>query len=99
MTTIHTLAIPQHCFNALEVHPCKEYEKGTPEAFVEQIDPKEETPDFWSVYVRYNPKTNEDKFGGLECIADCDSEDEANRLVAFLKTFAKLADLEDEYHI
>lgn len=94
MITLVTTAIPQHKFDALEIHPCKEYNKGTPEAFVEQVDPTEETPDFWSVYVHYNPKSNTDEFGGLECIADCDTEEEAESVVSFLTTFAKLSELE-----
>lgn len=80
-------AIPQHAFNALEIHPCREYEKGTPTAFVEQCEPSE--AEFWSVYVRYNPKTNKEEFGGLECIADCDTEEEAKQLEKFLTAFAE----------
>lgn len=44
-----------------------------------QVD-GDEQPDFYSVYVRYQ---NED-FRGLECIADCDTKEEAEQLVSFL---------------
>ena len=87
---LFTKAIPQHKFDKLEVHPCRELNKGTPKPFVEQCQPHE--ADFWSVYIRYNPKSNMEQIGGLECVADCDTEKEAEELKTFLTAFAQKAE-------
>lgn len=84
-------AIPEHKFDNLEVHPCREYKEDASNPFVEQCEPSE--AEFWSVYVHYNPKSNEDKFGGLNCIADCDTQAEADGLVKFLTEFAQKSEL------
>lgn len=68
-------------FNELEVHPCMEVEPG----IIEQVEP--EDAEFWSVYIRYDPTQNKDNFGGLDCIADCGTKEEADGLVEFLKQF------------
>lgn len=61
----------------LEVHPCMEINE---EGDVEQCEPEE--AQFWSVYVHYEG-------GGLDCIADCDTSDQAYELVNFLKELIK----------
>jgi len=35
---------------------------------------------FWSVYQRYDPKLAPDGFRGAECLADCDTPEEAKSL-------------------
>jgi len=67
-----TKAIPQHKFDAIEIHPNE--------------------AQFWSVYIRYNPKSNVQQFGGLERIADADTEIEANELKTFLTAFVQKAE-------
>lgn len=74
-----------------EVHPCKEDEHG-----VEQCEPEE--AEFWSVYVRFIPSRKNDQFGGVDCIADCETEEMANNLVSFLKTLINNFEGE-EYHM
>lgn len=59
-------------FDAYEVHPCREISPGV----VEQCDEGEQ-PDFWSVYIHLVS-------GGLQCIADCNSEQDAQALVDIL---------------
>jgi len=85
-----TKAIPQHNFDAIEIHPCREVKKETAKSFVEQCEPSE--AQFWSVYIRYNPKSNMKEIGGLECIADCSTEIEAENLKIFLTAFAQKAE-------
>lgn len=74
-------------FDGFEVHPCKVYEEAeatlNKKQFVEQCKPAE--AEFWSVYVHLVG-------AGLDCIADCKTEKEANELVEFLtalRTFYK----------
>jgi len=67
-------------FDGFEVHPCKVIEEiSLPDKLqtVEQCEP--EDADFWSVYVHLVG-------GGTDCIADCETERQANELVEFLKT-------------
>lgn len=66
-------------FSNFEVHGCIE-EDG----HIHQCD-NGETPQFWSVYVRYIPIPSNDHFGGLSCIADCDTNEEANDLCALFE--------------
>lgn len=66
-------------FDGFEVHPCKVVEEiNIPDKLqcVEQCEPAE--AQFWSVYVHLVG-------AGLDCIADCETEKEANELVEFLK--------------
>lgn len=63
--------------DSFEVHPCTEINE---EGDVEQCEPKD--AQFWSVYVHY-------KGGGLDCIADCDTEGLANDVVNFLTILIK----------
>ena len=67
-------------FDCFEVHPCKvvdgEAEFPTIKQCVEQCEREE--AEFWSVYVHLTG-------GGLDCIADCETEELANQLVEFLK--------------
>lgn len=73
----------EHEFDSFEIHPCKEYTDSKGEKFIEQVmDLKEETPDFWSVYLHNkNPKEH----GVLYCIADCQTEEQAKNLVSLLE--------------
>jgi hypothetical protein len=64
-------------FDGFEVHPCREYDKDTKSAHIEQCEASE--AEFWSVYVHLVG-------AGLDCIADCETENEANDLITFLKT-------------
>jgi hypothetical protein len=65
--------------DGFEVHPCKIVDEDInldPKIqAVEQCEPEE--AQFWSVYIHYEG-------GGLDCIADCDTEELANELYAFL---------------
>lgn len=85
-----TKAIPQHNFDTLEIHPCRMIEHSKFDSFVEQCEPSE--AEFWSVYIHYNPESNMQEIGGLECIADCDTETEAEDLKIFLTAFAQKAE-------
>lgn len=64
-------------FDQIEYHPCKEF-TGTDsfEKFVEQCEPEE--AEFWSVYGHLPG-------GGLSCIADVDTEQEAKEFAEFLQ--------------
>ncbi|HEY5392458.1 MAG TPA: hypothetical protein VIJ57_10110 [Hanamia sp.] len=67
-------------FDGFEINPCKVVngEENFPNKMqcIEQCEPHE--AQFWSVYVHL--------FGaGLDCIADCETEQEAKDLVEFLK--------------
>jgi len=67
-------------FDGFELHPCKvingvdsilaEHE------YIEQCEPNE--AEFWSVYVHLVG-------AGLDCIADCENEQQAKNLIAFLE--------------
>ncbi len=71
---------PLATFDSFEVHPCIEEDGGT-----SQIDSTDEqTPHFWSVYVRYKPNADSD-FGGLDCVADCATQEEAETFKALLE--------------
>src|SRR4051812_40850636 len=39
---------------------------------------------YWSVYVRYDPGKNDQKFGGVDCIADCADFDAARDLAQLI---------------
>lgn len=82
-------SFPSALFSSFEVHPCivdendnvsqadtggKGYRMGDDGQTV-PIETKGETPDFWSVYIRYNPLKGEGE--GLDCIADAMTENEA----------------------
>lgn len=73
-----------HDFDEIEVHPCKvvDENKSLPSKIqaVEQCEPEE--AEFWSVYVHYEK-------GGLDCIADCATEKDANDLKDFLLEFVE----------
>lgn len=71
---------PLAVFESFEVHPCIEEDDLT-----SQIDSTDEqTPHFWSVYVRYKPNVDSD-FGGLDCIADCATQGEAEAFKTLLE--------------
>lgn len=75
--------LPKTGFDAFEVHPCKVvYEDKSLDPkiqAVEQCEPEE--AEFWSVYIHLVG-------GGLDCIADCETEEQANQLVEFLTALA-----------
>lgn len=72
---------PLAVFENFEVHPCIE-EDG----HVSAIDHSDsETAHFWSVYVHYKPTADNDYFGGLDCIADCATQEEAETFKALLE--------------
>jgi hypothetical protein len=69
----------------IEVHPVAEYTQPGPGGemtFMEQCEPDDSDLKFWSVYIHY-------KEGGLECIADCKKEKDAEALRTWLINFAK----------
>lgn len=65
-------------FDGFEIHPCKEYKAPSGARFIEQIDEGEQA-DMWSVYVHL-------KEGGLSCIADLDTEQQALDFVEMIET-------------
>ena len=71
------IEVPTPCpaWNNIEVHPVKEFKKGTKNAFCEQCEPKE--ADFWSVFLHLTE-------GGLLCVADLPTEELANDLEQLL---------------
>jgi hypothetical protein len=79
---IKNLTIPIAPWTNTEVHPCHTIEKGKngSKDIVEQCEP--EQAEFWSVYVHLNE-------GGVDCVADCDTEEEANEFAEFLEKTAK----------
>jgi hypothetical protein len=73
---------PLALFDAVEVDPVAEFEHGISRidrSEIEQV--RTENPDiviFWSVYLHYDAKRQENKgFGGVECIADLPTEEAA----------------------
>lgn len=62
-------------FDGFEIHPCRIFSSGDHE-LVEQCDTEE--AEFWSVYIHL-------KEGGLSCIADCNSREEAEKFVGLLE--------------
>lgn len=81
-------------FDCFEVHPCRVVgeDKSLPIAIqsIEQCEPNE--AEFWSVYVHLIG-------GGLDCIADCETEKQANELVEFLKVLCNVHDPNPDYHM
>lgn len=80
---IENLIIPREKFDELEVHPCRTIkEEGIPKKLecVEQCEPSE--AEFWSVYTHLVG-------GGLDCIGDFDTKEEADNFVKFLKEFVQ----------
>lgn len=73
---VPTLArdMKSHAIDDIEINPCTSWTEGN-ETFVEQCEPKD--AQFWSVYVHYEG-------GGLDCIADCETEEQANKVKEFL---------------
>lgn len=75
--------VPERKFTNIEIHPCKEEE-----GHVTQCEPEE--AHFYSLYLHYDPyepkdrKDNPTGFGGLDCIADTDTEEEAEQIKTFL---------------
>lgn len=66
--------------NGFEYHPCKTYLKGRDpgdEDIVEQCEPEE--AEFWSVYAHCAS-------GGLQCIADFDTENECIEFIKLLES-------------
>jgi len=61
----------------IEVHPVREYE-----GYCEPCTLGEES--FWSVYVRYAPRSNGQPFGGADCIADCADFEGARNLAQLI---------------
>ena len=61
----------------IEVQPVREHE-----GYCEPCEPGEEN--FWSVYVRYDPARNDDRFGGADCIADCSDFEGARNLAGLI---------------
>lgn len=66
-----------------EIHPCKEID-----GHVEQCD-DEPNPDFYSVYIRYHQNASNGHCGGIDCIADCDTWEEATNFVNLLMAMFK----------
>lgn len=66
-----------------EIHACKQVGDH-----VEQCDDNP-NPDFWSVYVRYIPTASNGNFGGCDCIADCDTFEEASQFVKLMMEIFK----------
>lgn len=83
-----------YLFDAVEVHPCvEEYDEETNDSIVYQVDESEAIPPecFWSVYLHYNPSDPRNEgFGGLECVADFDTKDEAEEYAVKLRLVANL---------
>ncbi len=82
---VKNLALPSKDtkFDEIEVHPCKVVDEDktnnlTVQA-IEQCEPEE--AEFWSVYVHFVG-------GGIDCIADCDTKDEADTLAEIIKRIA-----------
>lgn len=74
---------PLGTFSEFEIHPCIEED-----THVTQIDENDtRIPDFWSVYLRYSPDTYQPNSprGGLDCIADTDTKEEAEAFKALLE--------------
>jgi len=88
LTALIQIAQP---FDAVEVHPCQIIEKGTEgkKDVVEQCEP--EDADFWSVYIHLVS-------GGLECIADCVTEQEAETFKKFIDSVIQFNE-PPEYHM
>lgn len=77
---ITNLFVPTGKFDEFEYHPCKvvDEDKNLKKEIqsIEQCEPEE--AEFWSVYVHLIG-------GGLDCIADCATEDEAKQLIEILE--------------
>lgn len=67
--------------SGFEVHPCIEENENVHQCTGDEV------PDFWSVYVRYSPDhyTPGSPQGGLDCIADADTQAEAEALKTLLE--------------
>ncbi len=78
-----TLPAPNQKFDEIEVHPCRVVERvpianGFSDT-IEQCEPEE--AEFWSVYVHFVG-------GGIDCIADCDTQGEADCFAELIKRIA-----------
>lgn len=80
-------------FDEFEIHPCKVIEEvDIPNKLqlIEQCEPNE--AQFWSVYIHIMG-------GGLDCIADCETEQHAKGLVEFLKTLCIKYSPDEDTHM
>lgn len=68
---------PMGPISQIEIQPVREYDNCCEPCAIGEED-------FWSVYVRYDPAKNTDKFGGVDCIADCSDFDGARDLAQLI---------------
>lgn len=73
-------------FDGFEVHPNKEYFGEDYESFVEQCEESE--AEFYSIYTH-------NVAGGLWCIMDCETKQDAENMVELLISLIKTAKLVD----
>lgn len=87
-----TNELSKNGFDCFEVHPCKvvDGEENLPIQCIEQCDNKD--AQFWSVYVHIIG-------GGLDCIADCETEELANELVKFLTVLCNVHEPDSNSHM
>lgn len=75
------LSLRLELFDAVEVHPVRENDNGCEQIGIEDWGKDPQSIYYWSVYLHYDaehPENNE--FGGVECIADLNTETAANAL-------------------
>lgn len=72
-------------YDEVEVHPCIQCEDGN----FEQCEPDDPELMMWSCYLHY-------KRGGLECVADFETEKEADAYANFLKVWLLTAKKESQ---